>query len=249
MAVFEIYFHGLICFYAPESRYGTRDYKTEALIVKDEAHTRLLLTPNGYKHEFNNNLSFEIAPGRANAEDSRFQRFVAHLGDVEVTRESVIVEPANRACIALKLPDGSRLRAAELYDMAGEFQLDGNIARHPVCRVSALHVYTASEKSLLITADKQTIEVEAAEPWAVVFNGSRNDHSESCSDNHFRHYAFITNSMQLDDIAEVTNHAPDIPSAPAGVHVAKAIKAILDGAMQTEARPMTQTQCSNSQWP
>lgn len=243
MALFEIYFHGLICFFAPEQRYGPRNYKTDALIVKDPDHQRYLFTSDGNRLSITNSLSIGTA-GRATSDDSRFQQFVPHLGDLAVTREAVSVVPGNGGAIRVSLPNGSLSVAQLYYTNLGVYELDGNTNRQAVSRISLLSINTANDDRLPIIVDGNTIYVPPGDnAWAVIFNGSVDDPKKTGVDNHFHRYGYITNRARLDDVAEVTDYATAVPEGRSGVHRDEAIRAV-DG-----YGPLNQTQCSNSQWP
>src|SRR4051812_29660996 len=92
MYTYEIYFHGLVCFYAPEGRYGARDYKTKALFVRDPSHKRVVATADGYFGTGFTSISTSLGAGRARVLP-HFQEFVPHLSDAGITRSNFDVNP------------------------------------------------------------------------------------------------------------------------------------------------------------
>jgi len=237
MPHFEIYFHGLICFYGDEDRFGQRGHKTEALIVEDNDHTRMVKTYNSEKKHFHS-IKTSLTPGTVDASDQAFQNFIPHMSDVWVTRTSVAVKPAK--AIRLALPDRAVAKVAQLYPYKGIYELDGMRIEHPVCRISVL---TIDADALTITADGYDVVVPPDQPWVAILNYSA-DQGEGVAENHFHRYARITNGS-LEDIAEVTNSPSPATDLPGGEWVQK----VKDFLGQLQDPTVGQTQCSNTNWP
>lgn len=250
MKKFEIYFHGLICFYAPEKRDGARDYRTLALFVMDPEHTRKVITRDD-EVAFNKTIETNLTPGRITDIDDDFQNYVPHLGDDHVSKSHIVVMPEK--AIQLKLPAGGRLEVAEFYEKKGTYKDVGVTLTTRVARITLL---TVMAESLTVTADDMEIPVPADAPWVVILNFSE-EGGEGPAANHFHRYAHITNG-NVHDIAEVldagdnsntTNHGdaietikelPDINEDDVVDEVAKTDEQIA---------VLTQTQCSNTNWP
>src|SRR6185369_12935707 len=198
MAQFEIYFHGLMCFYANEGRFGARDYKTEALIVEDPDHIRKVKT---YKAELANfgAIRTSLPSGRADVSDAAFQAYVPHLADAGVSRPFVIVN--TKKAIRLALPDADAY-VAQLYKYKGVYTLDQITIAHAVCRISLL---TVDANELKIITDVGEITVPPEQPWVAILNYTTHDPNlHKGSDNHFLRYSKATNGRP-EDIAEVTD--------------------------------------------
>jgi hypothetical protein len=236
MIEFEIYFHGLICFYAPEARLGARDYKTEALMVDDADHTRKIKTYNSEVVNLNT-ISTNLDAGRVNAQDGAFQTYVPHLSDGAVTRPHVVVDPAK--AIRLALPDGAAT-VADLYKYNGIYALDGMTTVHPACRISLVRVQA---DKLVIHTDVGDVQVPPDRPWVAILNYSING-GTGLANNHFHRYARITNG-RISDVAEVTDDSNEVPNIPDGRYVNE----VKDLPELKNVPVVSQTQCSNTNWP
>lgn len=242
ITAYEIYFHGLICFYSAEKRFGARDKKTDALIViEDQYHTREIKTYNGaYGTKFSQ-ISFSVDSDVATA-SVRFQEYVPHLGDLGVTRRSVEIEPYQ--AISLSLPK-SNLDAALLYDAKGDFELHPYSLTRPVAKLSLLLLKTPDPLKIYYTDNKGSFntDVPREHPWALIFNGAPDGDSSACYEHHFRYYSKISKEGLEEDFATVKpSRCSSVPDNR-GQWLDEVLKALAD------YRPLNQPACSNSQWP
>jgi hypothetical protein len=243
MTTYEIYFHGLICFYSEEKRFGARDKKTEALIViEDQYHTREIKTYTGtYGTKFSE-IAFSLGSAVATA-SARFQEYVPHLGDLGVTRRDVEIEPDQ--AISLSLPKSS-LDVAFLYDCKGDFELDRYTSVRPVAKLSLLFIRTSDPLKISYT-DKNgsfNTDVPRAHPWALIFNGAPDGDASACYEHHFRHYAKISKEGYEEDFATVKQSSYQSAPDSRGRWLDEVLKALA-----ADYRPLNQPGCSNSQWP
>jgi hypothetical protein len=236
---FEIYFHGLICFYAPEPRSGRRDYRTLALIVPDGDHTRKVITRDD-EVTFNKSIETNLPPGTIFDIDDDIQNFVPHLGDDHISKSHVVVTPEK--AIQLKLPGGGRLEVADFYQDRGTYKDVGVTVTTKVGRITLL---TVMANDLTITADDMDIDVPVDAPWVAILNSSSHGGSGTTL-NHFHRYAHITNGG-LADIAEVE----DLTDSGRRQTHGDAIDVIknLPDLKGSGPAVITQTQCSNTNWP
>jgi hypothetical protein len=127
MAKFEIYFHGLVCFYAPEPRGGNpKAPKTMALFIRDKDHERALVTLDEVAHVPGfNTISMTVTggtPGVIESSNDQFQRMVPHLGDDDISRGGTVVDPS----LAIQLvfpPVIGELLVGMPYLNRGDYQL------------------------------------------------------------------------------------------------------------------------------
>ena len=238
MKKFEIYFHGLICFYAPEPRDGSRDYRTLALFVRDAEHTRKVITRDD-EVAFNNTIETDLTPGPITEIDDDFQNFVPHLGDDHVSKPHIVVMPEK--AIQLLLPAGGRLEVAEFYRVKGTYKDVGNTITTKVARITLL---TVMAESLTVTADDMEIPVPPEAPWVVILNSSAQG-GDGPANNHFHRYAHITNG-NVHDIAEVVDaESTDMKYHGDAIATIKQLPGLKDDVLHV----ITQTQCSNTNWP
>ncbi|HEY4640674.1 MAG TPA: hypothetical protein VII75_04970 [Thermoanaerobaculia bacterium] len=253
----EVYFHGLICFYSNEDRFGRRDFKTAALFVDDPDHTRALYTSDSTPHGTNFGSIFTNVPGGpADAREGNFQEYVPHLSDTSVSRSTILeVKPDN--AIPLYLPKGD-LHAANLYQYKGQFDLDTRSVQRAVCRISLLVINAPSNFTFYL--DSTPVQV-TGHPWVLLYNGSKKG-GTGTYENHFHRYAYLTNG-RLDDLAEVTDVKQDeydpshpgdkfpasatVTDEPYGRYVAEVYELLRT--IEAGIPVINQTQCGNSQWP
>jgi len=295
MPDFEIYFHGLVCFFAPEARNGNRTApKTMALFVRDNDHERMVLTADGERHFPGfNTISMTVTGGPQgviDATDAGFQSDVPHLGDDTVSRAGTVVDPALAIQLAFP-PIAGRLFAASRYESRGSYQLGHVNVRRDVARITLL---TFSADAVSITCDGQTIEVNPGDGFVVLANDSEQGGISTTGDicgNHFRRYAFIMRTptgaqANCAAVAHVIDDGNNSPSIHRGLHLDRVlaleslkVKASAptqlnpglgehgpdniddpQAALGVELEPesaahqvvgptLTQTQCSNTNWP
>jgi hypothetical protein len=229
MPDFEIYFHGLICHFAPESRTGNASApKTMALFVRDDEHERMVVDANDNTHFAGfNSISMTVTGGTTGVIDSTdagFQRNVPHLGSDDISRSGALVDPT--LAIALTYPPvAGRLAVAQLYANKGDYQLGQRNTVRDVARITLL---TITAETLAITCDGSTLMVDPAQPWMTIANNSQvggvSTVGNMCG-NHFRRYSFIMRAPTGDltncaAVAHVVDH--DSPSVPLqnGLHIA-----------------------------
>lgn len=242
MTTFEIYFLGLICFYAPEDRYGSRDYKTEALFVDDPPdHTRIVITSTERFGADFSTISLSHAPGKVNAKDHDFQECVPHLADSGITRRHVSVKPSK---IRLALPNGAVAHVAQLFDHRGRYALDQTVSVRRVCRLSVL---TLDADALAVTVDNGAPHDVTGDSWVAILNYSKQTGGSGTDKNHFHRYAKISNGAP-GDVAEVSDDDGS-PVQDAPFEKLKYVKTVRELPEIAPTHVLNQTQCSNSNWP
>lgn len=117
MAKFEICFHGLVCFYAPEPCGGDpKAPKTMALFIRDGHHKRGLVTLDGDTRfpDFNTGSMTVTGgtPGVIESSNDQFQRMVPHLGEDDIFRGGMFVDPSLAIRLVLPPVTGELVRRA-----------------------------------------------------------------------------------------------------------------------------------------
>lgn len=159
MAKFEIYFHGLVCFYAPEPRGGNpRAPKTMALFIRDRDHERALVTLDGdTRFTAFETISMTVSGGATGVIESSddFQRMVPHLGEDDISKGGAFVDPS----LAIQLvfpPVAGELLVGAPYLNRGDYQLGQRSSVRDVARITVLRIFT---QTLTLTLDGNAFEV------------------------------------------------------------------------------------------
>jgi len=223
MTEFEIYFHGLVCLYAPVSRGDDpMTPKTMALFVRDEPdHDRSITTSDKItRFPRFNSISMTViggTPGVIDATDADFQKAVPHLGTDDISRGGAFVDPT----LAIPLvfpPVAGRLFVAKRFGNQGEYQLAQRSSVRDVAKITYLSI---TAERLFITCDGQTIEIDPSDAgsWVCLFNNSQEGGYSTANNicgNHFRRYSFIMRSPNGDPancaaVAHVVDHVVGPP--------------------------------------
>lgn len=265
MPNFELYFNGLICFWADQPRIGEVTPKTHALFVLDDDHRRVVITPDDQPHfDGFTWLKIETTGGTSGTIDtieSAFVREVPHLGDDRVSRAACLINPGRAIKVELPKIEGE-LRVAQRFAHEGSYSLDGKTDQHPVARITVLQFEAASVSISGDGDNASTLTLSAGSPWVALLNASSQVQQ---NDNHFKRYARILkiggNVAKPEDVAMVVDvEGTQPPEINTGAHISavknltalkesQAAKQASRGLNDEGGETLTQTQCSNSQWP
>jgi hypothetical protein len=272
MPKFEIYFHGLICFWADQPRDGDRKApKKKALFIKNDYHLRTVILP-GDKRYFDDFETIELLVEGGNDSpndggNTRFQEEVPHLGDDRVTTRGYSVKPdysiQKGAAVSLELPQtGGKLRVAQRYYHEGMYTLDDKTHEHLVARITR-YTFKADRLWIAGTVNNSTrvVEVPTTPGWVAILNvsprpdgqgqvASEATHTSGECNNHFQLYHAIlfdndNNMAKCDDVAKVADDDPFVDQREKGDHISD-VK-YLPELYRTGV--LMQTSCSNSNWP
>jgi hypothetical protein len=236
MTTFEIYFHGLICFYANEPRHGNfLAPKTHALFVRDDDHYRSLVTSDGLIHAMGfNSLSMSVndgAPQGVIATTDRFQNDVPHLSDDTHSRRGIYVDPTMAIPLAFPSVAGV-LDVAQRYKYAANYLLGQSNTTRATARICVL---SFEANSLTLSWDGLQVEVSPQKPWVLLLNSS--DHGgvstvEDVCANHFRRYSKIMRNVapgvNCSTVAEVIDlESQEVEDTPNGTYVEEVKKLLV----------------------